>query len=627
MVHFSSQLKNVPQDYQSGFLFGYSIIEDNDVIVCFGCCNNESNIPYGMSTVGLYYLNSELKDEEIISICQKKFKGKKYDAFVVGITSSENSKSLICRCFDLKSEKLENCNFEIVNNEELKSLCLTVNLKCRLPFSFNLSYDKAILRKNIQSSVAEAKKEIKAIKFKLTNSNLEFGSKNDKKFNQTFMIDLYNYLEDDTLDEVEVSSNMKQKMLEKMRKKKVAERTPLFFESNHNEDVDQSSVVDITEDGSLIKILLNFDLVFNLQTQENIETLTKTFALSIQRNLDSIPKILVDFVKLDEKKLYVPKLYNFYNEFIAPYFISILYPIEIEDDQLTKIRKEIHLRYLIPLDRPYVRKANCFSFETNYQYLRNVHLGLDNSGTQNSQISLVYGSYTYHHYMQDNFDDNGWGCAYRSLQTIVSWFRNQGYITKNIPSHREIQQALVDVGDKSANFVGSRQWIGSQEVCFVLGHLYKIQSKIMFVSSGAELSNKGRELEHHFTTQGTPIMIGGGVLAHTIIGVDFDQKSGNIRFLILDPHYTGSEDLKTIQKKVSTLSLEIFFLSINYYRVGVGGNNHLFGIKIHFIIFVCLNDQLSFNYYSLLIKYFTKSIHQHFLFTFFKLNLYFRLDD
>jgi len=24
--------------------------------------------------------------------------------------------------------------------------------------------------------------------------------------------------------------------------------------------------------------------------------------------------------------------------------------------------------------------------------------------------------------MQDKFDDNGWGCAYRSFQTIVSWF-------------------------------------------------------------------------------------------------------------------------------------------------------------------------------------------------------------
>ena len=59
-------------------------------------------------------------------------------------------------------------------------------------------------------------------------------------------------------------------------------------------------------------------------------------------------------------------------------------------------------------------------------------------------------------------------------------------------------------------------------------------------------------------------MIGGGVLAHTILGVDYNSETGNIRereensifkfynirFLILDPHYIGPEDIKKIQNKV-----------------------------------------------------------------------------
>ena len=56
---------------------------------------------------------------------------------------------------------------------------------------------------------------------------------------------------------------------------------------------------------------------------------------------------------------------------------------------------------------------------------------------------LVQGNYSYHHYMQDHFDDDKWGCAYRSLQTLVSWFRYQGYTDKAIPSHREIQQVGI----------------------------------------------------------------------------------------------------------------------------------------------------------------------------------------
>lgn len=42
--------------------------------------------------------------------------------------------------------------------------------------------------------------------------------------------------------------------------------------------------------------------------------------------------------------------------------------------------------------------------------------------------------------MQDRIDDSGWGCAYRSLQTICSWFKQQGYVDAPIPTHKEIQQ-------------------------------------------------------------------------------------------------------------------------------------------------------------------------------------------
>jgi hypothetical protein len=39
-------------------------------------------------------------------------------------------------------------------------------------------------------------------------------------------------------------------------------------------------------------------------------------------------------------------------------------------------------------------------------------------------------------WLQDKFDDSGWGCAYRSLQTLVSWFRLQHYTDKPIPTHK-----------------------------------------------------------------------------------------------------------------------------------------------------------------------------------------------
>lgn len=86
----------------------------------------------------------------------------------------------------------------------------------------------------------------------------------------------------------------------------------------------------------------------------------------------------------------------------------------------------------------------------------------------------------------------------------------------------------MDIGDKPASFVKSRQWIGSMEVSFCLQTLigtieyafftwtfiteFKIilgiESTILNVSSGAEMSSKARQIAEHFQIHGSPIMIG-----------------------------------------------------------------------------------------------------------------------
>ena len=59
---------------------------------------------------------------------------------------------------------------------------------------------------------------------------------------------------------------------------------------------------------------------------------------------------------------------------------------------------------------------------------------------------------------------------------------------------------------------------------------------------------------HHTQHSHTPSLphlstSGGGVLAHTILGVQYDHVLGETQFLILDPHYTGGEDMRTILNK------------------------------------------------------------------------------
>lgn len=92
----------------------------------------------------------------------------------------------------------------------------------------------------------------------------------------------------------------------------------------------------------------------------------------------------------------------------------------------------------------------------------------------------------------------------------------------------------------------------------------KIDCKIINVAEGSQLIQQANALRNHFLSNGTPVMIGGDVYAHTILGVDIRRgvtdledpslsditKDPAVMFLILDPHYKGNDtDLKKITSK------------------------------------------------------------------------------
>jgi Ufm1-specific protease 2 len=260
---------------------------------------------------------------------------------------------------------------------------------------------------------------------------------------------------------------------------------------------------------------------------------------------------------------------------------------ESEDEEASVARRlAIHRALMLPEDRQLLRRKYaidmnssglCFDDASTYNdggwegRLADVHIGIKDHGLGDKFVSvhMVRGRYLYCHYMQDKFNDSGWGCAYRSLQTLLSWCVSEGYASFPggvLPSHGQIQQSLVDVGDKPASFVGSREWIGANEVCYALEALTGLSSKILHVSRGSEMESKGRELARHFDEQGSPVMVGGGVLAWTILGVARDSRTGRTRFLILDPHFEGRDDIATIHGKgwVAWKSADVFSATAFY---------------------------------------------------------------
>jgi len=221
-------------------------------------------------------------------------------------------------------------------------------------------------------------------------------------------------------------------------------------------------------------------------------------------------------------------------------------------------RDALHRRLGLPPDRPLFRRsmslaARAARLAAEGDRLCNPHLAAKPAGVAGGKQFMTEGLYLYYHYMQDRFDDNGWGCAYRSFQTIVSWFVLQGYAAVEVPGHRKIQELCVANGVRQKEFVGSKEWIGSMEVGWLLqwtlAEAFELDNKYMTGVQGADLAAKGREFALHFETHGTPIMIGGNNLAHTILGVDYNEQSGAIKWLVLDPHYTGADNLKTVVEK------------------------------------------------------------------------------
>jgi len=291
-----------------------------------------------------------------------------------------------------------------------------------------------------------------------------------------------------------------------------------------------------------LKIPLKIDALGLAPNSMTICSLMEILKGSVQRQIHEMARSFLSEFKM-RKTLSLPEACHLYPRPFG-HFVSIIYTKTGTCAAFAQFRKHLHKIFLLPVDRPYFRRQNRFKFNDDKTVgkgpLINVHAGLE-KGVIGGEIGLVEGIYSYHHYMQDKFNDDGWGCAYRSLQTLISWFRHQGYTDTEIPTHSQIQKCLVSLGDKEASFVDSKQWIGSTEVGYVLENSCKVQSKFLSVNSGDEMPSKGRDLLHHFKTHGTPVMIGGGVLAHTILGVEWNEETGDVRWLILDPHFTGSD--------------------------------------------------------------------------------------
>lgn len=140
---------------------------------------------------------------------------------------------------------------------------------------------------------------------------------------------------------------------------------------------------------------------------------------------------------------------------------------------------------------------------------------------------LLQGRVRYFHYGCDGFADHGWGCGYRSVQSILSWLLSERPV-ETIPA----LQRVLGLPE------GTRSWIGVREAVVLLDVLCGAPVEILSLRSGSDVDAQLPRLARHFDEGGGPVMIGGGgdVYSKTVVGVCTGPEPA---LAILDPHATA----------------------------------------------------------------------------------------
>ncbi|VDL59716.1 unnamed protein product [Hymenolepis diminuta] len=147
----------------------------------------------------------------------------------------------------------------------------------------------------------------------------------------------------------------------------------------------------------------------------------------------------------------------------------------------------------------------------------------------------------YWHYGAQNTDDRGWGCGYRTLQTIISWFKLNLSLQSTFPDLEDIQSILVSANIVPKSYLKSTNWIGSVEVGAVIHHLTHTDYRIIQVQNGKFTGEHLDHIRKHFELEGAPIMMGGSQdnSSKCILALKEGLDSKSASLLILDPHYYG----------------------------------------------------------------------------------------
>ncbi|XP_048475483.1 ufm1-specific protease 2-like [Rhincodon typus] len=295
------------------------------------------------------------------------------------------------------------------------------------------------------------------------------------------------------------------------------------------------------------KLTLPIDVLVFANPEEPLGKLQDQFMEAVTKQLSAMDECIQRYTK--GKTVPQPQAFHF-DLPEQTTLTTVIFPAGVSDDTLELQRKELHAKFGLE-NKPFFRRQMAFSFpadQVESKYYKDIHKYISAPDPNEFKVSVIHGSYTFHHCLQDNEKDRDWGAPYRCLQIIISWFYLQGYIDTPVPLISEMKEILIKIDEDYIKVVTEDAWLKSEEMTALLNY-FNISCTTTDIRVSAE---KVIDLTPHFKEEGTPVVIWKTVSeskAFVLLGMALNEETRTNKVLVLDTMYTGLDDFNWIIDK------------------------------------------------------------------------------
>lgn len=295
--------------------------------------------------------------------------------------------------------------------------------------------------------------------------------------------------------------------------------------------------------------LLNTGILFEKNQEKKVIRRLWSNILNINPLMPFITKNLA----LIPKPKYEQEGFKYYNEKLLSPHLYLIEKMKLNNSKI-KDKKTKFNQNLLKVDSEFDLELD-LDLDTNFE-LNSVISYSKGNKLKLPIIYQCYGDFYYYHYNHDNFKDIGWGCTYRSLQMVLSWYLINNYTNKHVLSIPEIQDFLKQNDPTYSNLeIGSKNWIGTVEASYILLMYLGISCKLKYFYDIEEFLRCYDTISLHFQEVSTPIIISIGDYSYLLVAIQISKdpssplNPNNVQYLLVDPHYTGKDDYESIYKK------------------------------------------------------------------------------